>query len=67
VCVYGVRWFVVGGRPRVPNHEFLVVCDGAKEGLVQQVPGNVLYDGGVAGENGLGVDNLRKEKDEVIT
>lgn len=42
---------------RVPDHELLVVGDGSEEALVQQVPRDVLDDGRVAGEDGLGVDD----------
>ena len=57
---------VVGGGPGVPDHELLVVGDGPEERLVQQVPGHVLHHRGVAGEDRLGVDHLRK-KDIVIS
>lgn len=40
------------------HHEFLVIGHGAKERLVEQVPGDVLHHGGVAREDGLGVHYL---------
>ena len=55
----GQSYLVVGGWARVPDHELLVVGDGAEEGLVQQVPRHVLHHGGVAGEDRLGVDHLK--------
>ena len=55
---FDLSYLVVGGGARVPDHELLVVGHGAEEGLVQQVPGNILNDGRVAGEDGLGVDHL---------
>ena len=55
---FDLSYLVVGGGARVPDHELLVVGHGAKEGLVQQVPGNILNDGRVAGEDGLGVNHL---------
>lgn len=40
------------------HHEFLVVGNGSKERLVQQVPGNVFHHRCVACENGLGIHHL---------
>jgi hypothetical protein len=33
-----------------------------EERFVEQVPGDVFDDGSVAGEDGLGIDNLKKMK-----
>ena len=46
----------MGGRPLVPDHQLLVVSHGSEEGLVEEVPSNVLNHGGVTRENGFGVD-----------
>ena len=56
------RFLLFGGggwwsRSRL-HHEFLVVSHGAKEGLVQEVPGHVLHHRRVACEDGLGVHDL---------
>jgi len=40
------------------HHELLVVGDGPKEGLVQQVPGDVFHHGGVTGEDRLRLYDL---------
>ena len=51
-------YLIVGRRARIPDHELLVVGDGAEEGLVQQMPRHVLHHGSVAGEDRLGVNHL---------
>lgn len=43
---------------RCLHHEFLVICYRSKEGLMKQVPGHILYHSGVAGEDGLSIDDL---------
>jgi hypothetical protein len=37
-----------------------------EERFVEQVPGDVFNDGSVAGEDGLGIDNLKKLKNKHI-
>ena len=44
--------------PDVPDAELVVICDASKEGLVEQMPGNVLNHGGVPREHTLGIDHL---------
>ena len=53
----------MGGGARVPDHELLVVGDGAEEGLVQQVPRHVLHHGRVPREDRLGVDHLKWKRE----
>lgn len=57
VRVDGVRRFAGVVAPRVPDHEFLVICDRTEEAFVQQVPSYVFHNGGVACENGFRVDD----------
>ena len=52
----------MGGGARVPDHELLVVGDGAEEGLVEQVPRHVLHHRRVASEDRLGVDHLKRNR-----
>lgn len=47
---------VGGGGAGVPDEELLVVTDGSEEGVVEEMPGDVLDDGGVALEDGLGLE-----------
>ena len=51
-------WCRRAGLPDVPDAEFVVICDASKEGLVEQMPGNVLDHGGVPREHTLGIDHL---------
>ena len=51
-------WCRRAGLPDVPDAEFVVICDASKEGLVEQMPGNVLDHGGVSREHTLGIDHL---------
>ena len=57
-----MRRLVVSQRPRVPDHQLLVVGDRSKEGLVQKMPSDVLYDGSMAGEDRLGVNALKRSR-----
>ena len=52
-----VRGFVGVVGSSVPNHQLLVVGDGAEERFVQQVPRDVLHDGRVPVINGQSVEN----------
>ena len=45
-------------RPDIPDAKLVVIGDAAKEGLMEQMPGDVLHHGGVPGEHALGVDHL---------
>ena len=40
-------WSVGDGRPGVPDHQLLVVSHGPEQGLVEQMPGDVLHHRGV--------------------
>jgi len=56
--LYRMRWFVVRHWPGVPDHELLVISHRPEEGLVQEMPRNVLDDGSVSSKNCLGIDYL---------
>ena len=69
-----MAWSVGDGRPGVPNHQLLIISNRAKQGLMQQMPCNVLHNSSMAWrlssykirtrfspttcENCLSVDNL---------
>ena len=44
--------------PCIPNHQLVIVANTTKQRLVQQMPGNVLHNGGVSCKDGFGVDDL---------
>ena len=50
-----LRGLVRVGRPRVPQHELLVVAHRAKHGIMQQMPRHVLDNGRVASKHHHGV------------
>ena len=58
-----MRRLVVSQRPRVPDHQLLVVGDRPKEGLVQEVPGNILDDSGMPSEYRLGINALKEPEE----
>ena len=47
-----------GIGPGVPYHKFLIVSNRSKQGLMQQVPGHILYNSRVAGKNCFSIHNF---------
>ena len=45
-------------RPDIPDAKLVVIGDAAKEGLMEQMPGDILHHSGVPSEHALCVDHL---------
>ena len=56
-----MKFCETGGIPDVPDAELVVISNASKEGLVQQVPGDVFNHRCVPSEHALCIDYLNPE------